>query len=395
MNPIHELFAWDKFGNITSQEYNQLEPALKLASRVLEDQRAVEYVVTCTDGSLHADHPRGSEPGPELDIAAVKAAEKISTGTNPNLLRYPRAPFVQTGPKPYVTDAIRNRARDILKNLAKTVRRIPVRTDLDGAGHTLPTRDPLSPNLLAYFPNSCGRKVMVKLNWDKVFAFQRHPEQSAKALACHYLLARILVHEVAHVLNKAVNGWRTDEIFYQDECCNEAGFAFEQAVFGGCAQFRWTGDFTEHELLEQVVISESWPTKYLIEDYNTPDPALNIRQIQQRWPLHEWSIATRIPWSFITRIFTESFWVHDVPLMGDGPIEPRPKLSWLTKFVELGDVYIDSVGSTVVAHEDGIVVTCSPHEFGNLPVDLQLVYRAILEEKSARRVAGSLESPDS
>lgn len=379
-NDIHELFDERMFPGLTTKEYSQLELPLKLASRMLTDQRVVEYIVTCTDGSLHNDHPRDAVPGPKLNIAETMAAEKSSSGVNPPLLRYPRTLPDQTYTTPRVTDTMRVRSQEILKSLKRTLRQISVR-DVDEAGSTRMLRSqPLSPRTLAKFPNSGGCKLIVTLSREKVFEFSDHDENSAKYLASHYLMARILVHEISHVLNRAVSGWRPEEVFYQNECCNESGFALEQALFGGFAQFRDMEMFTEHGRKEEAVISEAWPTKGMVEHYNAPG-SIN-QSFQRRWGVDEWSTATRIPWSFIADMFTDIFWEQTVLLMGDGPIEPCPKLSWLTKVVQPGDIFVNSVGNYVMAG-DIAVVTCSPNDI--LPEHVRHALDAIVNDQNARR----------
>lgn len=379
-NDIHELFEEDMFPGLTTPEYLQLELPLRLASRMLTDQRVVEYIVTCTDGSLHDDHPRGFAPEPERSLTDVVAVEKNNAGSNPPLLRYPRTLATQSSSTPRVSDDMRARSAEILANLKRTLRQISVR-DIDDAGFTKAARNHLSDRSKTDFPNSCLRQIIVTLSYRRVFRFQEYEEGSAQFLACHYITARILVHEIAHVLNRAANGWRKEEVFYKDECCNESGLALEQALFGGIAQFRSMELFTEHDREEEAVVSEQWPGRQMFDTYNSP--GTNILPLQQRWPLEEWSIMTRIPLLFITSMFTDLFWDRDVPLRGDGPIEPSPKLQWLTKLAQPGDEYVDSVGNTVTAVDEDTVVTCSIKEY--LPEPALNAYNAILDEQNARR----------
>lgn len=384
-NDIHEVFDRDMFPGLTSQDYAQLDLPLRLASRMLNDRRVVEYIVTCTDGSLHDDHPRESAPGPELNIAEVMAAEKSSAGPNPPLLRYPRTSPNATDPAPLVSNTTHLRSQEILTSLKLTLKQISIREISDAGTTRTLTKQPLPPQTLKLFPNSCGSKILLTLSYDKTFGFLECPPNSAACLASHYILARILVHEIAHVLNRAVNGWRAEEVFYKNECCNESGSALEQALFGGFVQFRDLGMFSEHgrsEAEQEVVISEGWPTRRMVENYNAS--GANVQSLGQRWEVEEWVTATRIPWSFIQGMFTDRFWEQVVPTLGEGPIEPSPKVSWLTKVVMAGERYVNSLGESVTATEV-TVVTCSPLE--ELSEQTRLALDAIVDAQDARRRA--------
>lgn len=219
------------------------------------------------------------------------------------------------------------------------------------------------------------------MNYEKLFKFTRFQRNSSMQLASHYLTACALVHEMAHVLALAASGWRKKEIYYKNECCNEAGFALEQALFGGFVNPREMGDFTEHGHQELAVVSESWPTQYMVDSYNTPGAA--NQAIDTRWPLDEWSTVTRVPKLFIASMFTDSFWDREVPLMDDGPIEPNPKLSWMTKVVQPGDTYINSVGTRVAATLNDTIVTASPLD--TMTNRATRVFNNIIAEQDARR----------
>lgn len=385
-NPIHPLFERAKFTNLTDAGYDALKWPLKLASRILRDQRAMEFIVTTMDGSLHNDHPREEDPGPERSWEELDACEPNSEKPTTRLLRYPRPADLVKRADPVAH--IRYRATAILQHLANVLESIEI-GKIDSAGTTMiyPTEEiPLVSRWM--FPRA-GKADMV-LSSDKVCWEFDPAEEPLANLMNSYQTARVIVHEIAHVLNKSVNGDRKEEVFHGNSCCDEAGYAFEKVVFGGIAGIHDLNlSYTEHEIPGEALISVSYPNQHHIKLHGTDSP------IAQRWYLDEWITSTRIPWHFIARMFTDKFWAEEVPLMV-GPIQPQPddRFRWLTKFVQRGETFVTSDGSTATATKSNTVVTCSTYD-PDLPTRVGWVYRDIIQSQDRRRDAREAARLDS
>ncbi|CZT16702.1 uncharacterized protein RCC_02537 [Ramularia collo-cygni] len=382
-NDIHPLLTYDKFPMISEEGYRMLELTLRLATKMLEDDRTVEYVVTTVDGSLHLDHDVASKPGREVTYAEIDAqpnAKDAAGISTTRLLRYPRARLVandQLTAPVWVTDDMRQRARDILRTLAEVLERIDV-VDMFGEGRTNTTNGILSPAAQKMFPR--GQMAKITFSQTTIGAFLQYKDPHCpQALAEQYILARSFVHELAHVLSQAVNGARQEEVYYKDCVLAEAGFDLENALFGGIASMHQMGEYTEHpkDLTGQAVIQELYPTGRLSKQY-----AGNGASVGQRAELDEFCTVQRIPWLFMTTMFTEKFWREDVPNMGSGPIQPKKKVRWVIKLVLPGEEVLLQDGNQMMA-DAPMIITCSPTD-RSLPIRVQEVLKGI--KRTQRRV---------
>lgn len=389
-NEIHPLFSYDKFPGVSEEGYRMLELTLRLASKILEDDRMVEYVVTNTDGSLHLDHDVGSKPGKEYNFAEIDAQEIKSEGGLPTtrLLRYPRtATKTVTGvstAQVWVTDNMRQRSKETLLHLTEILERIDV-VEMFGEGRTDSTDTVLSDSAKRYFPRALSAKITFAQSTVGAFMQYENPHDPL-ALAEQYILARSFVHELAHVLLKAVNGERLEEVYYKDSVIAEAGFDLENALFGGVAAMHQMGEYTEHpkDLTGQAVVQELYPSGRLTKQY-----AGNDASVGQRAQLDDFCVMQRIPWSFMANMFTERFWKEDVPRMGSAPIQPSKKYRWVVKLVMPGEDYVLKDGQTSTA-EAPMILTCDPSD-QSLPVRVQDVLKKI--PRSRRRQAASTQNP--
>ena len=370
-NPIHPLFSREKL-HLSVEGYAALNLTLRLASRMLEDDRTVEYVVVTTDGTIHRDHSVDCAPGPECTWAEIDESD-LADLAYARLLRYPRASSdTSTTARAWVTDSMRQRSKEILLNLTEILAGYDwAEQRCEGKTETNPD-DPVSPAALLNFPRAGGKAVITFSTLSTLDFMKYEKQDNLTWLAEQYILARNFVHEIAHLLSQAVNGQRREEVFYKNSVLSEAGFDLENAIFGGIDTWLDLGQFTGHptKLASRAIIQEAYPggrfgRKYSAEGGNT----------DQRAPLDEYSVVRRIPWRFITAMFTNSFWEVDVPRMGSGPIQPGKKHSWVVKQVMTGESYVNTEGKRVIAERD-VIATCSPSD-DSLPARVQDVLRSI------------------
>lgn len=382
-NAILPLLCHDKFPKLDSKQYELLDLTLRLASRLLEDDRTVHYVVTMTDGSIHIDHGLDSEPGPERTFAEIDASEQYITGhPTTRLLRYPRKNAmpsnIHSGASVWVTDSMRQRSKEILRSLTGIFDRFEIVEKMYGEGRTDTIDDPVPATASSHFPRA--RKAMITFPDTMVSAFLRYPNpHDPRRLAEQYILARSFVHELTHVLNQAANGERLEEVYYKNSIYVEAGYDLENALFGGIACMHDLGMFVGHpkEMTGPTVLQELYPSGRLGKQYGD-----NGAPVGQRAPLDDFSVMQRVPWNFITSMFTDRFWDEDVPRMGSGPIQPSKRSnrpSWVVKLLSPGDSYVNMDGENVVA-ENPVVWTCNPLD-QSLPERVQRVFQDISHDR--------------
>lgn len=375
-NEIHPLFSFTKFPTLSEEGYKMLDLTLRLASKMLEDDRAVEYVIVNTDGSIHMDHDVGAKQGREYTFAEVDAQETNSENRLPTtrLLRYSRGSFGWTSNQPtahvWVTDSMRQRSKEILLNLVEILERFDF-IEMIGDGRTDTTDEALSAEAKQNFPRARSAKITFALSTVGAFIHYEDPHDPI-ALAEQYILARSFIHELAHVLTQAVNGERQEEVYYKDSVVAEAGFDLENALFGGVAAMHQLWEYTEHpkNLTGLAVVQELYPSGRLSNMYTEKGV-----DVGSRAPLDDYCVVQRIPWFFMTSTFTEKFWKEDVPRMGSGPIQPDKKHEWAVKLVLPGCLYVLEDGSHATA-EAPMILTCSPLD-QSLPDRVQKVLHSI------------------
>nr|OQO28399.1 hypothetical protein B0A51_04892 [Rachicladosporium sp. CCFEE 5018] len=120
-------------------------------------------------------------------------------------------------------------------------------------------------------------------------------------------IATTLLHELAHA---AVNfayrgrlrkGCRVSQVFFMEEPCAEAGFAYETYVFGGLPYFRDYG-------LHTWVKFNSWPSQAICRQYEEETENGLRKGITERGDVPENTSYFRTPWDEVGRFFKASFW---------------------------------------------------------------------------------------
>lgn len=335
VNDIHPLLQRSKFEpEMSEYAYSLLEAPLKLASRMLMDDRAVHYIVTLTDGRLHSiDSNNNIRPEISPDFLLDDSIDEV------RLIRCPRSSRV--------TASMRERSKAILMNLVPALDDIYISAQISDDDRTFYTNTEMPEDVLRSFPAATTRKLEITLSDSTIWGFLSHEEHSFARLAFHHGMARTLVHEIIHVLSCAVHGFRSlsrNDVFVEGYNLNEVGLNIETALFGGfigfdslrlyCPQLSEVGE---------VPLLTRYPCQKFLNLYE--EDGLPIRQ---RWPLNRYHMVSRIPWSFLASMFTEHFWTKDITAMRDGPIQPPRLCSWIYAAKRTGETWRTHTGYSAI-----------------------------------------------
>ncbi|CZT23161.1 uncharacterized protein RCC_08871 [Ramularia collo-cygni] len=329
-NYIHPLFNRYKFLRHSDAEYRELNMALRLASRMLLDDRAAYFITTMVDGSLHIMNDDGT-PGQEInphDLVTHNFDAK-------RLIRCARRIANPGSTEPFISESMRVRSREILKDLDPVLSEIivePPNATGDDSTHFR-------------FSTGSRGEADIYLRNSTAFSHRRYNGDSNAARAYQAHCARTLVHEIAHVVSGGAHGRRStqEDVFFEGLCSNEAGFNLETLLFGGIVDIQGLAEFLPGSNDGGNVLKE-FPDPRIIRGYQPP-----LEEILLRWPTDKYIRVTRVPWSFISSMFTQRFWNQDVPAFGMGPIQPSLAPSWYFVDVFPGDITIS---------EEGKVTTC-------------------------------------
>ncbi|KAK6438908.1 hypothetical protein LTR95_004882 [Oleoguttula sp. CCFEE 5521] len=120
-------------------------------------------------------------------------------------------------------------------------------------------------------------------------------------------IATTLLHELAHAAvdfayrGRVRKGCRVSQVFFMEEPCAEAGFAYETYVFGGVPYVRDYGSDT-------WVKFNSWPSQDICRQYDE-ETKIGLRKgITERGDVPENTSYFRTPWDEVSRFFKASFW---------------------------------------------------------------------------------------
>ncbi|KAK4619363.1 hypothetical protein CLAFUW4_10844 [Fulvia fulva] len=310
--------------------YDAIADSLRLASQLLLSGGAARYICTMVEGNvfhIHEDDTRTRVTLP--DIYRLRAE-----GKKPLFAQYPRSKHVQNS---VYTKA---RARQILDNLSKLVTfhfddSLP--DGMNGMTQTLP--GPLTTEQARVFPGGSNVRIRIagfiykKLN--SLNAQQDpHREYSQrdieKVLHIRFTLAKLLVHELGHALNIAVQGSikSIGEPFDGDCELSEGGFALENAIFDGilgvnsCMSHknytnkcsRACTDFANTTSTIPLTLDE-WPSGTYQHSYQRAGLLLaSRRQLPKVDKTH------RVPLMFLQNLFSRAYWEHFVDPESLGPL---------------------------------------------------------------------------
>lgn len=342
-NTIHPLFQRTMFTSLSDAEYALLQNPLKLATRMLYDDRATKFILGMAEGSLHYLFPNGVI-GP--------AISPLPPLQNFRLLRRSRPPIGPLIPGSQVTLLMKLQAQIILQNLVSTLDRIEVVGIGANGNKTSFSTTPTDASGRAFFLATASYKSMIKLEYYRVWDFSFEQNNSVAQLACHHHLARTLVHEISHVLSVAAHGARgmsSSDVFLDGDLLNEAGFNLERALFGGIISEYDLADYLPNQSATAWgPFLNEYPTQRYIDLYKAAN--LTIDQLR---PFDKFFTMSRISWAFLASMFTEEFWIRDAPVMDFGPIQPSTMRSWVWQVAKQGEVVMDPSGSNVLVFANG------------------------------------------
>lgn len=318
--PIHSLFEYDKFHHIDNGKflplpraiYDKLKPTLRLASRLLKDDRAVDWVCTIHDGTLHSGLDGNSSPLSWAEVDADELPFNESKHPHP-----PQEHLTRSAPRVLDAEKSRERSAVILDNLAGVLKCIVFDEDqkTPGLATLIPSlsQDPfrhLDQTAQHNFPRAMAARI--RLSASKAQIYEDEP-----SLQSQYFLARIIVHELAHVLNKAIHGYRQHEVFCGDSVTNESGFELENALFGGTHETWDLRCFTDRiSEPTPVVILEHWPSPTVFYHYRRK----SFDFTRRREPENYLGVS-RVPFDFLASMFDDAFW------------DAREKESWCSSML--------------------------------------------------------------
>lgn len=360
-NSIHPLFHKNKFININNASYQELDMPLRLASKLLEDDRAAEYIVTLVDGPLHY-----------LSEYTGKIEAQVPDGLDLRVIS--DLPLIRLQPAIVVahsSDAIRQRSREILLHLVKALDSIQL-ANSDAGDLTQLSPYPMPNDLDSIFHRSAnGNTLWIHLSNQSARSHRSHPANSVLAMVQHAHLAFVLVHEVMHVLSAATHGDRGTggcDMWCEPHICNEVGFNLELALFGGINNFEPLSEIPGHPIriskadTDSAPIMIQYPAQRWIDSYAALP---NAPRIYTRVNFDGYHRFTRVPRLFLANMFTEDFWNTYVPTLGLAPIRPdqsaAPPARWIFKDVKQNEVYKSATNIDMRARV-GKTVACTRYD---------------------------------
>lgn len=376
------MFAKDKFRYsdgttfepISDAAYEKMAPALRLLSHFLNDDLAVHYICTMHDGTIHNDCDPES---PALTWAEIDAAEAPFDDEGDRSY-VPAAQLTRMPPQtPSSAEAMRTRAAEILENLADVVAMIVI------------VKDQKTPGMASVIPGAKRWKLdePTKQNFPRAM-----PARIALSAACAqfdtdepspvslYQLARVLLHETGHVMNKAFNGYRRREVFYQNtSATSEAGFEFENVLFGGvCEEYNLQDIIRDIPEPTNILLTEQWPSFRTFQHYHGKS-----YDFLRREQLKSYATISSITPEFLAKLCDDAFWAErkqralTSSTLSNELLAPRDPHTWVIRVDEHNAADFDA---------------CE-HLEEEMPLHIVEQCLKIRERKQARIAALSEESP--
>lgn len=281
-NAIHPIFSAKNFvsmRNFEDTDYEVLRPSLRLASLLLEEPSLLPF--------WHAMFF-----GEEKEIVDPELEEKYGA----KMFSYRRKDGELTA-----EDIIDT--HEILLELSKIVRFVRVeRQALEPAGAMCNAAQCRMPGKLT----GCGARILYEDNYYQGLHCLETSEESHDFLfKARFDFAATMLHELVHAAQRAILGRRSYEHFFEDDVVAEAGFAWENFVFGG------TLSRASLPTLEEFAICEV-PHRHNGYEVDTdvlelPPERGVVSTLEVHWPVRD---------EFVRRLFTKRFWAHTVKKQG-------------------------------------------------------------------------------
>lgn len=358
--PIHPIFAKLYWENTSFSDYESLRMMLKVASRLLTTDAVVEFISTAIDGDLYIDvDPNASRPGKfvkprpisectyepdEADDATghnqifqygffqrryyktdIDAVARGLSETRESLQHFQQRAALFRMPKrgwKTAKPAMRARANNVLLGMEGMLRfrvsNLRASKSLTNGRHQ-PMQGPLPQHHAALYPH--GRMSRILLHNGNLIemkeaqrAFANGEIDEIRLRSKELEVANTLIHELAHALNAASNSHLFgNRVGFRDNTCIEAGFDLVSHIYGGVMResFRSFPLPKGPHLLpgdgrrKQYITMSEWPSGMKFASYIAGKHA-----IAKRGPLPATETLTRVPHTFVMKLFTNQFWMN-------------------------------------------------------------------------------------
>ncbi|KAK1825430.1 hypothetical protein LTR12_000231 [Friedmanniomyces endolithicus] len=271
-NDIHPIFSRDNF---PGADYDVLSPALRLASRILMSERSLTHYYTVLFVEVTAvPFPAGS--GREGEVYGAFFPPTYPLSPRQTLLVQQElvnmAQSVKFRRMDFGTDGTQGQAEPG----KPTQRNCHVRPGCHGLPSTVFYSEVLYGRLPAAYYATAGTDFPHKL------------------LEHYFILATTLLHELAHSVRCSVMGPAGETVFIGESALSEAGFDYENAVFGGHMLYR-EGSGTD---------LEDWPSRVWLMHYLRTGAVIHF----SGQPMPDVGIGWSQPVSYILGMFRDEFW---------------------------------------------------------------------------------------
>jgi len=271
-NDIHPIFSRDNF---PGADYDVLSPALRLASRILMSERSLThyYTVLFVDPTA-VPYPAGSGCEGHVYGAFYPPSDPLSFRQT-QLVQQELVNIAQSV-KFRRMDFGEETTQGMMEAGESTQRNCYVRPGF----HGLPSTVFYSEELYGRLPHAYHATTGTGF-----------PDE----LLEHYFhLVMILLHELAHGVRCSVMGHAGETVFIGDNALSEAGFDYENAVFGGHMIYR-EGSGTD---------LEDWPSRVWLMHYLRTGARIHFNG----QPMADVGLGWSIIRSWVLNLFSDEFW---------------------------------------------------------------------------------------
>jgi len=271
-NDIHPIFSRDNF---PGADYDVLSPALRLASRILMSERSLThyYTVLFVDPTA-VPYPAGSGCEGHVYGAFYPPSDPLSFRQT-QLVQQELVNIAQSV-KFRRMDFGEETTQGMMEAGESTQRNCYVRPGF----HGLPSTVFYSEELYGRLPHAYHATTGTGF-----------PDE----LLEHYFhLVMILLHELAHGVRCSVMGHAGETVFIGNNALSEAGFDYENAVFGGHMIYR-EGSGTD---------LEDWPSRVWLMHYLRTGARIHFNG----QPMADVGLGWSIIRSWVLNLFSDEFW---------------------------------------------------------------------------------------
>jgi hypothetical protein len=193
-------------------------------------------------------------------------------------------------------------------------------------------------------------------------AVQAGDDDQAEYLS--FQLASLWMHELAHAVVFAVlpDGGRGQVFLGPNAKTSEVGFEMEASLFGG--HLSVLRDEASIAILRTSLSAKQWPDWTTVKSYGGSDKDnVILTRADQEEINRRWDVVWRVEWSWITRLFDESFWSVGTPMSRATELRPLRRFGLLRDLTgsHMTEAERDAVTLTLYQEgfalgDDGLVV---------------------------------------